>query len=276
MKTCVHVAAVALLTGMVGHAFSVHAAGYPSTSILSAGASAPSTLGRMLRPMTGEFRGQRLEDAIKYIAEMTGAELEPLWFDEENATGMDRERSITLSFRGITAQQLLERVLEKASEDSPAGSCTWQLSASGAVQIGPRGRLNAYKRLEIYDVRDLLREVPDFTNAPQLDLQSALQSHAGGGGGSVFRETSQAAPGAGPGGIEAPTLERRGERLRKLLVDLVEPDQWLDRGGDGGTIVFYQGTLIVNAPDYLQRQIGGYRFGPAHPAPMDGAGGESR
>ena len=40
----------------------------------------------------------------------------------------------------------------------------------------------------------------------------------------------------------------------------VEPDAWIDNGGDAASIRFYQGVLIVRAPDYVQRQIGGYPF----------------
>ena len=32
-------------------------------------------------------------------------------------------------------------------------------------------------------------------------------------------------------------------------------------GGDAASIRYYQGVLIVRAPDYIHRQIGGYPFG---------------
>ena len=35
---------------------------------------------------------------------------------------------------------------------------------------------------------------------------------------------------------------------------------WVDNGGDWGTIRYYQGTLIIRAPDFMHRQIGGYPF----------------
>lgn len=31
-------------------------------------------------------------------------------------------------------------------------------------------------------------------------------------------------------------------------------------GGNWATIRFYQGTLIINAPDFVHRQIGGYPY----------------
>lgn len=212
---------------------------------------------RMLKPMAGEFRGQRLEDVLKYIAEVTGAEFEPMWLDDDHTTGMDKERAISMRFAGISALRVLERVLEQASDGDAVGACAWQTSASNTVQVGPRGRLNAYRRVEIYDVHDLLHEAPDFLNAPRLDLQAALQS--GTGSQSVFRDNGTPAPNSGPGGVEAKSVDRRADQIRALLVEFVEPDQWQERGGDGATIRVYQGALIVNASEYVHRQINGRR-----------------
>ena len=43
------------------------------------------------------------------------------------------------------------------------------------------------------------------------------------------------------------------------LVDLIrmviEPDGWRANGGDWASIQFYQGALIVRAPDFIHRQI---------------------
>jgi len=41
-----------------------------------------------------------------------------------------------------------------------------------------------------------------------------------------------------------------------------EPEAWKDAGGDWATMRYYQGVLIIRAPDYIHRQIDGYRFAP--------------
>ena len=43
-------------------------------------------------------------------------------------------------------------------------------------------------------------------------------------------------------------------------IETIEPDAWQVNGGDAASIRYYQGTLIVRAPDYIQRQLGGYPF----------------
>lgn len=223
------------------------------------------TLTRMSKPVTVEFKSQRLEDVIAFISEITGADLEPMWIDDQHGTGMDKERMISLKGDTMSALALLEKVLEKSSDDGvgPSGH-TWQLSNSGTMQIGPRDRLNKYKRVEIYDISDLLLVLPNYTNAPEFDLQSVLQSGQGGGGSPFSGNTQQ---------TEIPRpREDRARDVIDLITGLVEPEQWTDNGGDGGSIRYYAGTLIVNAPDYMHRQINGYSFWPSYTA-SQGPGG---
>ncbi len=220
-------------------------------------APARDAIEKLSKPLSGEFKGDRLEDAISYIAEVTGVAFEPLWIDDDHAAGLDREHTVALKFESLGALTLLERVLGAVPAEF-SGGCTWQVTERGTVQVGPRVRLNEFKRIEVYPVGDLLRETPEFTNAPSLDLQSALQNQ-GSGGGSVFRESPQNAPGAGPGGTEAKSPETSAEQLIALLARFIEPEQWRVNGGDGAEAEYFQGTLIVRAPEYVHRQINGSR-----------------
>ena len=47
-----------------------------------------------------------------------------------------------------------------------------------------------------------------------------------------------------------------------IILETIEPDSWLDNGGDSASIRYYEGVLIIRAPDFIQRQIGGYPFAP--------------
>lgn len=223
------------------------------------------TLLRMSKTVTVEFKNQRLEDIIVFIAEVTGADLEPMWLDDQHGTGMDKERSISLRADNASALDLLEKVLEKSSDDGVGpGGHTWQLSPSGAMQVGPRDRLNKYRRVEIYDISDLLLVLPDYANAPEFDLQAVLQSGQGGGQ-SPFTNTQDE-------DVDIRPREDRARDVIDLIIGLVEAEQWTDNGGDGGSIRYYAGTLIVNAPDYMHRQINGYTFWPSHTAGSTPAG----
>lgn len=215
------------------------------------------TLIRMQRSIQITFNETRLEDVMKFIAEVTRADIETMWADDQNSSGLDKEKTISIKQDKGTSLNLLEKVLEKATSDlTGATGNTWQLTENGTLQVGPRERLNKFRRVELYSVRDLLMEIPNYDGAPEFDLQSVLQNQGGGGGGqSPFRENQEDDNNSGV----KPFTERVTE-LEGLLTELVEPEQWTNNGGDAATIRFYQNTFIINAPDYVHRQINGYPY----------------
>lgn len=229
-------------------------AGVPAAVALT-GNPQRDTLRKMMRPITINFQEQRLEDIVQFITELSGAQIEPMWIDDRNTEGLDKEQLITLQVDNVTLLTLLERVLEMAQSDFSDN--TWQMAKTGEMQIGPKERLNKYKRVEIYDINDLLLVLPSYDEVPDLDLQSVLQSSQGGGGGrSPFRDDQQDDQKIVPKDV-------RADEVQDLITGLVENEQWLDNGGNGGTIRYWQGTLIVNAPDYMHRGINGYPWWPA-------------
>ncbi len=213
------------------------------------------TLTKMQRKLTIEFADSRLEDVITFIKEVTGAEIEPVW-TSGNTIGLDKDKRITLSVKNQSALFALEKILEKAQDDFQQN--TWQLSEYGAMEVGPKDALNKTRRVEIYDINDLLHVIPRYTEVPTLDLQSVLQQGQGGGQ-SPFQDAEA---------NEEPTRTRaeRTQDVIDLLVSLVESDQWVDNGGEAATIRAWNGQLIVRAPDYIHRQINGYPFWPSHTA----------
>ncbi|MDX2017214.1 MAG: hypothetical protein SFY95_06190, partial [Planctomycetota bacterium] len=229
-------------------------------------------LARLMKPVTVEFKEQTLETALNYIVEITGAEFDILWLDDRNTEGLDKQAQINLRAKNVTALTLLERTLEKAAEvQGIRGGATWQITSAGEVQVGPKERLNKYRRIEIYDINDLLMTIPDYTDAPDFDITRAAQSGGGGGGRgggggggqSPFGGGGGRSGAGGQGNEDVRPRSERAEELKNLLQDLVEPDQWTDRGGNGGSMRYYEGTLIVNAPDYMHRELNGYPFWPS-------------
>lgn len=174
--------ALMVLAGLSAPALSQPAKGPGAAPATPPPASAPvqastgipqrDTLLRFMRPISGiEFKEQRLEDVMNFVTTLTNADVEIMWQDDKNAAGLDKDATITLRFAQGSVLALLEKALEKASSDATAGNAsTWQLSESGTMQIGPRERLNTFRRLKIYPIRDLLIEYPNFTNAPEFDL----------------------------------------------------------------------------------------------------------
>ncbi len=229
-----------------------------------------------------QFNETPLRDVMKYLETVLGINLSPRYSDDRNANGegMDPDAPITLNVENMPALTVIEMVLSQLDTSDSAASATWQLR-DGYVEIGTKDRLSAPGAREIryYPIRDLLFEPPMFENAPELDLESALNQaqnsgsgsggsgsgggfggggggggggSGGGGGGAIFGE-----PGEDP---ERISEAERAQQIMDLITETVEPDAWDVAGGDTATIRYYQGTLIIRAPDFIQRQIGGYPF----------------
>ncbi len=224
-------------------------------------ASNPSqvTLNKLMRRVSIDFTEKRLEDVISFIKESSTADIEPFWADDTHPEGLDKEKVISVKVENVSVLTLLEKVLEKAHPDT-GGEATWQMSEQGSCQIGPRERLNKYRRIQIYDINDLLMEVPDYRDVPRIDLQQALQASQGGGGGgqSPFRNEQDRQDAQ----EKAKARQEKSDSIATLIRELVEPEQWTENGGSGGSIRYFQGTLIVNASDYIHRGINGYRYWP--------------
>lgn len=234
------------------------------TKLVSSGNPSRDTMARLTRPITIDVTESRLEDVIRFISEFTGADIEPAW-TTDRAEGLDKEHLITVSIKNLPALTAIEQVLAKAQRDFQEN--TWQLSSYGALEIGPKDVLNKSRRLVIYSINDLLITIPNYINQPQIDLSAVLSASQGGGGGqSPFT-------GTGDDGENEDLKKTRTEKandLITLITTFVETNQWVDNGGEAGTIKYFNGNLLINAPDYIHRQIGGYAFWPSSATPGPG------
>ncbi len=232
-----------------------------------------------------QFAETPAREAFNYLQTILGINLIGRYSDDRIGFGIDPETPITLDVVGKPALLVLELVLDQCQDLDP---CTWQLR-NGYVEVGTKERLSQPGAMQIkyYPIRDLLFEPPYFDNAPALDLSSALnQGGGGGGGGGGFGGGGGGGLGGGGGGgygggggggsgggggggaiFGDPDEERerkseaeKAQDIIDLIAEAVEPDAWDINGGEYATIRYYTGTLIVRAPDYIHRQLGGYPF----------------
>jgi len=210
----------------------------------------------LLKPITVEMTDVRLEDAMRFVEQAANVPLEVFWRDSRFVDGLDPELRVSVRARQQPALALLETLLRKAQSD-PFDENTWQFGPLGQVQVGPKSRLNRFAELRLYDVSDLMFQIGDASAGPQIDLNNVLNQaqSGGGGGGSIFGGNEEIE-------LERVPLRERVAELVDLIRELIEPEQWEVRGGDGGTIVVFGSTLLVRAPDYIHRQLVGYPFWP--------------
>ncbi|MEC9372273.1 MAG: hypothetical protein VYC34_00445, partial [Planctomycetota bacterium] len=184
---------------------------------------------------------------IQFIATVTNLNIDVDW-DSLSDIGVERDDLVTLNLQPLPAKVILDRVLEKVSPDS-FSRANWAVQ-DGVVVVASDDALRQNTFIVIYDVRDLLFQIPSFTNAPTLDLDSVLnQSQGGGGSGSIFED--EEAEG------ERLSKEQLKERLREIIQTNVDFEGWRDNGGDTGIIQELNDNFIITNTARNHRQISG-------------------
>ena len=213
-------------------------------------------LDRLSRPISVSLENERLEDVIKFLATVSNTTIDPLWLDDRGSTGLDRDARVSVRAHEVPVLTVLERALQRVQDSFDGNS--WSMTEDGIIEVGPKSRLNRRTELKIYDIQDLLFQIPNYADAPEIDIDQATQQTGGGGGGtgSIFDQDDQ------DDREQRRSTEDQALELIDIIIETIEPEQWRDNGGDAATIRFYRGTLIVRAPDYIHRQLGGYDFWP--------------
>jgi tetratricopeptide (TPR) repeat protein len=195
------------------------------------------------------FQDAALEDVLTFLSQFANLEMDVDWPSLEDI-GVDPESLVSLKLTNVPLETVYDRVLEKVSDPSiPAG---WAVT-DGILTIASDEVLRRNTVLEIYDIRDLLIDVPDYDNAPEFDLntifQQGGQTGGGGGGASPFQGGQQDA--------ERADREELIEELRDIIQSNVDPEGWEDLGGETGTIQELNGNFIVTNTPKNHRAITG-------------------
>ncbi len=190
--------------------------------------------------MPVDFDDNSFEDVLAFIGATANLDIDTDW-ESLADIGVDPDTPITLRLNNVTLEVLLDRVLAKASD--PVLPASWAVQ-DGILTISSDDVLRQNTILEIYDVRDLLFEVPDFDNAPQFNIQSSGGSS---GGQSPFS--------GGGTQIQLTTREDRVTAISDLIQSSVDPDGWADAGGDTSSLTSLNGNFIITTTPRYHREV---------------------
>lgn len=187
-----------------------------------------------------------LESALAFIAQQAEVDIDPDW-DTLERLGIDRQTPVTLRLAStVNATTALDRLLAQASPDD-FNAADWAI-IDGLLTVSSAESLLDETAVGIYDINDLLHEIPDYPDVPVIDLQQALQASQGGGGQSPFQDQ-------GDDEIDETPLEDRINEIIEIVENNIEEDRGFLEGR--WTITPYRGLLIVRATPKAHRQIGG-------------------
>lgn len=219
------------------------------------------TMASIMQPISVELRDVPLEEFVRFIETIADITVEPYWESDRADIGLRRESLVSVTVEEVPIVNLIERVLNNVARED-FEEATWQLSRFGELEIGHKSRLNSSKTRRVYYVLDLITGLANFNSAPDLSLDQIL---GGQGGGSPFEDADDDDDGWPS---ERADRDEQAEALMDLIRTSIEPDQW---GSDRGPrMSFFNNSLIVTAPGYIHRQLGGSPFLPSRYAPYVG------
>ncbi|MFU8828205.1 MAG: hypothetical protein ACNA8P_02115, partial [Phycisphaerales bacterium] len=201
------------------------------------------------RRVPARFSNDSAESVFGFLAAITNLNFDVDWDSLANI-GIDRDTPVELQLNEVPVRVILDRVLEKISPDD-FDRAGWAVQ-DGIVVVASDRDLRRRTFIVIYDVRDLIFEIPDYADVPNLDIDDVLDQGGqggGGGGGGIFDS---------PDGDGPDFIERERENLRDLL-DIIQTavdfDGWRDNGGDTGIVQELNGNLIVTNTSRNHRDI---------------------
>lgn len=170
------------------------------------------------------FQALPLQKAIERLHELMGVNLHVFWDNLADA-GVPTDKPITLSLSGASAGRVLRLILDEAG-GGDLDLLEYEVDG-GVLLINTRGRLDASRVTEVFNVRELLSR--------------------GAGAGYAPRE-------APTYGAEEGTAAWAADCLIELLAHSIEPDSWESNGGLGSARI-YDGVLVVRQSPRVQRQV---------------------
>lgn len=202
--------------------------------------------------------GTALTDAIDYMRDLSGANVHVNWKALEEA-GVSKDVPVTCRLRGVPFRTVLTLVLNEAGP----GLLSYYVD-DNVIEITTRELADTKMTTRLYPVEDLLMEIPDFV-APSMNLTDSNGQGGGSGGGGGNNNGGggggQGLFGGGNGGNtkdeeKGKTRAERAQELIELIEALLMPDVWIDNGGKA-SIKFFNGSLIVTAPNSVHEALGG-------------------
>lgn len=191
-----------------------------------------------------------LENALTLVATITNLDFDFDW-DSLDRIGIDRDTEIELALREVPARVLLDRIVDKVSADE-YDRAGWAVH-DGLVVVAADADLRRKRFVVIYDIRDLLFEIPDFAEVPSLDLDSVLQQsqNQGGGGGAqgIFQDEQDDT------GFDPADTQEQLDELLDIIQTNIDPDGWEDSGGVTGIVRTLKGNLVITNTARNHRQI---------------------
>ncbi len=233
--------AVAVLFAVVSPAFAqVRSGAKPSTDQLLA-----SRIPKI------SFEESPFDQVIDWLADFMKVTIVVRW-ERLEEVGIERDKPVSINVDDLRFSQVLWMVMNQVG----GAEVRMAYRASGnLIILSTEEDLGKEMITKVYDVSDLLVEVPRFTNAPQIDLAQQQQGGGAGGGQQVFSQTGGQGDDEGDQGDDENDEDM--QELIDLIVQTVEPDSWQINGAGKGTIHAFRNQIVVRNNILVHQRLEG-------------------
>ncbi len=198
------------------------------------------------------FASSSLGEVMDQLADTHQLNVIVNWHDLKRA-GVDRATPIDLRLPNeVTLKKALTEVLEQA------GGGTIDVGfvlSDGAIKVATQDTLDQDTYQAVYDITDLLMEVPIFNDAPMSDLREVTRRARMAMAAQVEDRPWLYGDDDDDESEEAPERRARVRKIIDLIQDNVVRHSWVDHGGTVGTIDEFNGQLVITHNSAAQRQI---------------------
>lgn len=201
------------------------------------------------RKINVNFANNELGNVLDYIAEVAGINMDVDWKTLED-NFIDRHTTVNMKLNDkVSLKVVLDRVLRQVGNDEDTRP---QYAISdGILTISTKEKLQANPVTHVYDIRDLLINIPNFV-APDMDLSNMLErDERSNMSDRLFGENESDEDYDN----ERLTREERIENIRTLLTTHIDRRTWEINGGDVGVIQELNGNLIITTTPRNHRDI---------------------
>ncbi|MBL8879102.1 MAG: hypothetical protein JNG88_08280, partial [Phycisphaerales bacterium] len=200
-----------------------------------------------------------LETVVEHLQASKDLNIAVDWDDLKNA-GVPPEKPVSIRMHDVSFKTVLNELLAQAGGSDTVLSFRVE---DGRIRVATEEKLDRYKFVNVYDVRDLLVAIPRFLNAPNVNPASndfgtsgsSGMTIAGSGGsfsGTFFKDEDDNSDAGRNTGIGDPAIT---QSLMDIIRGTVKQDSWRENGGDG-SLRELNGNLIVYNTSEAHRQIG--------------------
>lgn len=199
------------------------------------------------------FNGQGLSDVVDFLRDAAGVDILVEWPALEQI-GVSKDAPVTLVLREPTPVDAVLPLMFRSM-----GMALGYEIDKGVVVIGSKSNGPATMVMRVYDVSDLVANLEGGkTTAVQPPATGASDASGGGGGPVGGPPNNPAAGGPGAAGSPFPANFIGGggamEQLVTLILSTVQPNLWIQNGGQASIGVF-KSKLVIKAPEAVHKEL---------------------